>query len=126
MPDAVARQCLAGVEVPTEEGIDGERHVLEHRCVLGWQEADIHAVAIVQRGRGIVVHLPKLRPQPDAAHEPVIGQDRGLQVHHLGAAGVVGLLEARKIIDLGHALPAAAMIRLHEEGVADLGADLLE
>ena len=48
-------------------------------------------VAVVQRRVGVVLHEVRLRPEADAAHEPVVRIDRRLQVHDRLAALLVRL-----------------------------------
>ena len=126
VPVALVAQRLAGIEVPAEETVDGQRHVLEHRAVPGVEEIVIHAVAVVQRRAGVIVDAARLRAEPDAAHEVIVGQDALLQVHHLRAALLVGAAQRFLVVDLVDADPGAAVVGFHEQRVADLVADFAE
>ena len=126
VPDALLAQRLAGVEVPAEEAVDGQRHVLEERGVLLAEEIVIDPVAIVQRLRRIVVHDPDLRPEAEAAHEELVGRNALLQMHDVFAALLVGVAQLLLVVDPADADPAAAGVGLHEQRIAEPPADLAE
>jgi hypothetical protein len=83
-------------------------------------------VALVQRLRRVVLDRPRLRADPDAAHEAVEGEDALLQVHHELARFVVGVAQRLLVVDLVDPDPAAAVEGLHEERVAEVLAHLSE
>jgi len=74
----------------------------------------------VKCGARIVLHEAGLGPEANAAHERVERMHRLLQVHHQLAALVVARPEPRIVVDPADALPATAVIGLHEQWVAEL------
>ena len=83
-------------------------------------------IARVERRRGVVLDRADLRTDADGAHEGVVGPDTLLQVHDELAAAFVGGDELVPVIGLRDADPTSAVVRLHEERVADLIAHLFQ
>ena len=125
-PLAVLAQRLAGVELPAEERVDRQRRVDECLALLLGHAAVVHRVAVVQRCRRVVADQPGLRSEADAADEQVVRLDGPLQMQQVRAALVVGAMQFGFVIDPTHAGPSATVVRLDEQRVADLLADLAE
>ena len=115
-------QRLARVELPLEERVDqpADRHHLV--ADLRGQEGVVDRVARVHGQFGLEAHDHGLGADRQRAGEHVV-VDGLLQVHEHLAAGVVGGVQLGRVIDPGHAAPGAAVVRLHEQRVADLPGD---
>ena len=117
---------LARVELPPEERVDqardGEHLVAGRRG----QEVVLDRVPVVHRQLGPELHHHRLRPDGQRADEHVVALDRLLQVHQPLARGVVGRVQFGAVADPRHAHPAAAVVRLHEQRVAQRLGHLVE
>src|SRR5215472_6286202 len=78
MPYAAAAQRLAGIELPAEEGVDGERQRAQMLDLGRRHEAGLHRIAIVQGCVRVIGNATGLRSHANAAHEQVPVLDRGL------------------------------------------------
>ena len=103
VPDAVLAERLAGVELPAEERVDGERHLAEMLLLRVADEVGLRRVAVVERRLGVVEDVVRLRAEADAAHEAIEAVHRGLEMHDRLAALVVRLVDRRGVVDLGDA-----------------------
>ena len=115
---AALDQGLAGVELPPEEAVDQppDRHHLGPG--LRREEVVVDRVAQVHGLVRLEAHDHRLGADRQRAGEDVV-VDGLLQVHEHLAALVVGGVQFGRVADPGDAAPGTAVIRLHEQRVAD-------
>ncbi len=86
----------------------------------------ISGVAIMQRGGRVIPDDPDLGAKPNAANEQVVGIDRLLQMHQVGAALVVKALEVLGGFDPAHPGPTTPIVGFDVHRVANLLAQFLQ
>ena len=123
---AALDQRLAGVELPAEERVHDppDRHDLV--ADLGGEEVVVDGVARVHRLVRVEVHHHRLGADRQRPGEHVVALDGGLQVHQHLAGLVVGAVQLVDVADARDAAPGTAVVRLHEQRVADLVGDRVE
>ena len=121
-----ADEALAGVELPAEERVDEPPDRDDLGAGLRRQEVVGDGVAVVQRLLGPEAHDHRLRPDRERAGEDVVAVDRRLQVHHPLARSVIRTVQLARVADHADADPLPAVVRLHEQRIADALGDGVE
>ena len=123
---AVLDEGLARVELPPEEGVHEPADGDHLSARLRRQERVVDRVAQVHGLVRLELHHHGLRADRQRPGEHVVALDRALQVHEHLAARVVGGVQLGRVADPRHPAPRAAVVRLHEQRVADLLGDRVE